>query len=308
MWVVYRVVLVCYAVFLCASLEAFADDEDLLSFFRRPEDAVTARPRLDIRQPESAVSSPVQVFFSDKGRVFSPLLADPREAQFHLGFMRETKTDAMLMDMSFGGDLGFLRYDVSASENLSITIRGLMTARFEFLSESFDLLNVDFVGGPAWGYRYGNNSFELFFYHQSSHLGDETLECGERQRIDYSREALRVLWSHHFDLLRLYGGPTINFRSDPNSLQGRLSLQLGAERTFLVWGERLYGAVDLQSKQENDWYVNLSVQFGLDIGAPEETVNRQRLFLEFFQGFSNMGQFHNEREFYIMFGIAYNFG
>ena len=244
--------------------------------------------------------------FSDKGRVFEPLLADPREAQFRMGFLRETKTNETNWDIVFGADLGLARARLSDTEDISLTVRGLVASRFEFGSDSFDLLNADFIGGPALGYRRGNDSFEAFLYHESSHLGDETLERGDRDRIDFSFEAFRLLWSRRFEELRVYGGPTYKFSAEPDELDGRTTVQLGAERTFSVRGFPMYWAVDVQSKEEHDWDLNVAAQVGFDLGDSAWIYRQQRVFVEYFQGFSNMGQFYDERERYILVGLAFH--
>jgi hypothetical protein len=84
-------------------------------------------------------------------------------------------------------------------------------------------------------------------------------------------------------------------------------LQGGIERKFRWHDMPMYAALDLQSKQENDWDVNLAAQLGVYLGNSKEVRNQQRLFITLFNGFSNMGQFYNERELQVLLGIGFNF-
>jgi len=245
-------------------------------------------------------------WFSDRGRAFAPLLADPREAQVRVGFIYDKHEDKFL-DLGFGGDVGLLRDSTDDGRLFSLTVRGLMTARFQFFSESFDMYNTDFIGGPAAGFRYKATAFELFLYHQSSHLGDDKIANGEREAIDYSREAVRFLASHEFPGLRIYGGPTFNFRGEPDDLDKAFIMQGGAERPFRLLGREMYAAVDVQLREENDWDANLSAQIGMQLGNPAKVHHRQRVFIEYFTGHSNMGQYYDEHERYVMLGLGYNF-
>ncbi len=245
-------------------------------------------------------------FYSDQGRAFAPLLADPREAQVRIGFLQDKDGDSFF-ELGMGGDLGLLRGRFSETEIFTATVRGLIIARFDVGSDSFDMQNADFIGGLALGYRRDDNSAELLIYHQSSHLGDEVLDDGQRTRIDYSRETLRLLGAHQFDSLRLYGGPSLHLRADPDALQGKLTLQCGAEYDLPpAWGP-CYVAIDFQCKEENDWVTNFAVQLGIKLGDPAIVDRQQRLFLEYFHGYSNMGQYFDQRQSHIMVGLSFAF-
>ena len=243
-------------------------------------------------------------FWSDKGRVFKSLKADPREAVFRFGHLVDQDGNTY-EDMDFGGDLGLVYAEFPHGGKFSLTCRGLFTARFDLVSESFDLLNTDFIGGAAAGYQWGADSLELFFYHQSSHLGDEILDRDERERIDYGRETIRFLWSHEWNRFRFYGGPSYHIHALPEELDRKLWLQAGAEYRFFIKNRPLFIAGDFQSREEHDWSVNASGQIGFELGNPEKTSNRQWIFGEAFAGYSNMGQFWDRWERYLMIGVGY---
>ncbi len=244
--------------------------------------------------------------FSDRGRVFPPLLADPKEAQFRLGFLGDFHGSAFL-DFVFGGDAALARVDYDNGRMCSLTVRGLVSPRFQFNSSSFDLLNTDFQGGLALGTSKGDTACEWYLFHQSSHLGDEVLDSGLREKIDYSKEGLRFLTSRRLGPLRLYGGPTVNFRTDPDEYEETLVLQAGAEYAFMQDTRPMFLALDLRSRQGNDWNVNATAQFAVELGDPKVVKRRHRLFVELFTGYSDMGQYYNESESRVLIGVAYNF-
>ncbi len=242
--------------------------------------------------------------FDDDRRAFRPLRADPREAALRLGILYDNHSDTMF-DFGIGGDLGLYRREVRGG-NLTLSGRGQIVSRFQFNSESFDLLNTDFIGGAALGWTRGVHEMELYFYHVSSHLGDEKLDFGERDRVNYARESIRFLYSRQLGRWRLYGGPTITLSGDDVATENRVTLQLGTEVDFRLWDLPMYAGLDLQGRQTHDFRPNVTTVLGLKLGNPARH-DPVRLYLEFFDGYSNMGQYFDERERYIMGGLGYDF-
>ena len=244
-------------------------------------------------------------WFSGTDRAFARLLADQREVQIRAGMATARHGDTF-GDVVIGGDLAIFSRTRRDDWADSLTLRGLFTARFHMNSESTNLLNTDYVGGLAYGSRFGGDSWDLFLYHQSSHLGDEPLDFGDRARIDYGREAVRFLWSHHFtDAFRVYGGPTFNFSGMP-FLRYKTTAQAGAEYAFAPWGRPMYVAADVQARETNDWRPGLNIQVGMELGDPDSPDRHPRIFVEFFTGYSNMGQYWNVYETSFMVGFGYD--
>jgi len=269
-----------------------------------PALAMAERP-----EPEAARTARAEktglVFFGDRGRAFAPVWADPREALLRFGFSYED--DDFFEDLVWGADLGVVEYNWADGTRFSLTARGLLSARFAFDSESFDLLNTDFIFGAAFGLGRPRWSAEALVFHQSSHLGDEILDRGERDRIDFSFEAVRLLADRRWGRTRIYGGPTIKVRADPDYQEGKVILQAGFEHGFDLWRRPFFIGLDLQSRQENDWDLNLNAQLGLILGDPLSGSNKQRLLLEYFNGRSNMGQFFDRWESRFFLGLGYSF-
>ena len=245
------------------------------------------------------------VWFSDRGRALRPLLADQREAQFRGGFMTARHGDTF-GDAGVGGDIALLRCDRPEDRAESLSIRALFTARFQMNSESTNQLNTDYLAGLAYGRRYGDQAWEAYLYHQSSHLGDETLDFMHRERIDYGKEVARFLWSYDVaEGLRVYGGPAFNVSGEP-FLRYKTNFQAGAEYSFGAWGQDMYLATDVQCREVNDWRPGVNTQIGMHLGDPEKVKHRPRIFAEVYTGYSNMGQFFDVYETSFLIGMGFN--
>jgi len=244
-------------------------------------------------------------FFAQEGRAFAPLRADPREARFRFGILYSD--DGFFEDVAFGGDLAFLSVRFPSEGLLTITGRGLITGRFDVTSRSFDLANTDFIGGVATGLRWGMFSCELLFFHQSSHLGDEILERGERARIDLGYEALRLLADWRWRFLRLIGGVEVAVHAYPGELIGRTLLEAGVETTLSPGNVPLFVALDIQGRVDRPLLQGACVQAGIGLGPADAERRLQYVFIELFAGRSAMGQFYADRERYILLGLSYLF-
>ena len=243
--------------------------------------------------------------FPDEPRAFRPLLADQREAQIRVGFMYG-RHGQKFADLGFGGDIGLARKDISPTDAMTVSVRGLMTARFNTCASSFPQQNTDYFGGVAFGHRFGSSAYEVYLFHQSAHLGDEVLDSGERQRINFGREAVRVLLSHDFGNLRIYAGPTTNMTASESFLRGKTALQAGAEYRCRQWGRLMYAALDAQANEETNWRPGVTGQLGVQLTDGPTMRRSARVFLEFYNGYSRMGQFWNVYESFVMLGVAYN--
>jgi len=262
------------------------------------------------RQDKKSYPTPWE-FFTGTDRPMPALLADPREAGVRLATLYD-RDGNWLLDFAVGGDVVLAERSWAARKRLALGLRGLVTGRLDICETSFPVLNTDYSFGLALGYQAGGHVLELYLYHESSHLGDEVMEAGDRTRIDYSREAVRLLWSYllpqwNAGRLRVYFGPTFNLRATPDAIAQKIILQAGAEFFFSLMNLPMYAALDLQSKEETNWGANLTTQLGFFLGSQANTRHRPRIYIEFYNGFSNMGQFFNEYDRYIVLAFGYNF-
>ena len=162
------------------------------------------------------------------------------------------------------------------------------------------------------GYRYGDFSALGRLFHQSSHVGDEFLIRNRvRNRVNLSYESVDLRLSHEFfdDAFRLYGGGGYLFDQEPASLKP-WSVQWGAEfRSPWPGPESMWrpiAGVDVQSREENDWHVDVSVRAGVQFEGVLASRNLQ-LLLEYFRGHSPNGQFYRQKLDYIGLGVHFHF-
>ncbi len=253
----------------------------------------------------SSIALPAAVdYFSDAPRAFKSLLADPREAQFRVGYLKTGEKNSYL-DMVMGGQLNIVNIILENGHILNIGLKGLISSRFQFASKSFDLQNSDYIGGLTVVFGRNTTFLELFHSHQSSHFGDDLVASNPAIFKNYSYESVRLLFSKEFVFpLRVYGGPKLIYRADPEELLMKSHIILGATY-FPELINDLYFALNFESKQENDWTVDSAFTVGYMLGEGAKVQRRQRLFLEIYNGYSPMGQLSKIREFSVLAGFAF---
>ncbi|MBW2448364.1 MAG: DUF1207 domain-containing protein, partial [Deltaproteobacteria bacterium] len=213
--------------------------------------------------------------FLPPGDLFAPLIADPRWPHFSASYQNYVRSGDELGNVaavSFGDVIPFLRRNGPGETTWEIALHAGVFSIFDIDAESFDLINSDFMVGPALNVRHGRFSAMLRLFHQSSHLGDEFLLRRETDRINLSYEAVDAILSWDAkEWLRLYGGGGVLVHREPADLD-RVSFQAGAEfqspRTWASGLLRPIFALDVQSLQENGWDFDVSARLGLQIESP----------------------------------------
>ena len=249
----------------------------------------------------SVAETPGISWLSRTPLVFEPLHADPRWPHFSASYELYRGNDDL-------GRVGAARFGESFSlyrnstkkEQWDIGLQAGVFAIFDLDAKSADLVNADYFFGPAFAWRRGAWSALGRVYHQSSHLGDEYLLRTGAPRLNISYEVLDALVSWDAtDALRLYAGGGWLMHTD-TPLE-RWIVEAGAE----LFGPALSGAVrplvalDVQSRQQNDWSRDTSVRAGIQIEDPGAKGMRMQVLLEYYRGRSPNGQFfEHDIEFY----------
>jgi len=261
-----------------------------------------------VGNPGGEPPAPQEFVFLPERRLFAPLLADPRWPHFSASYQRYLG-DEELRDVgspTFGESFPMLQTSAPFEGRFELGLQAGVFSTFDFDSESFDLINSDFLGAITGTWARRNLSARVRFYHQSSHLGDEFLLRNSVERVNLSFEALDLLVSYDAnEWLRLYGGGGLLVRSDPSDLNPG-SLQFGVElsspRTFLGGFARPVAAADVQLSGESDWEPDLSVRVGLQFESPRLRGRRLLFLLEYYDGRSPNGQFFERDIRYIGLG------
>jgi hypothetical protein len=143
--------------------------------------------------------------------------------------------------------------------------------------------------------------------HDSSHLGDEYIENTGRRRIEYTREELLVGMRYDLSMaLSSYVeyGHAHTLRNEDLMEEGRLQLGLELEPQSIWWNRRLapFAALDVSAYEEDDWEENLCVQLGVVLPGAGRG-GKWRVGVEYYDGRSTIGEFFQERERHVAFGI-----
>ncbi len=253
---------------------------------------------------EQQAAKKIEVEPLPPGPLFKPLLADPREPRFSVNWQRH-RTEALnfdAADISIGEYVGFAEGE-RGDGRYQIGLQGGVFALFNLDSDSFDLINADYLIGFPLSWRRHAWSARVRLYHQSSHLGDEFLLGNPGiDRVNLSYEVVDGILSHEWQRWRLYGGGGAIVHSDPDLKAGLA--QLGGEYIWgTIWdGVDLTLGADLKGTDEQDWSVNQSYRAGLSFTRSTREV---RLLLQHYRGYSPNGQFFTERLRYTGLGLYF---
>jgi len=262
--------------------------------------------------------------FLSPGRLFDPLLADPRWPHFYAAYnfysdyADEGQADQeveRVASTGLGETLAFIGKSYSDGFRWQAGLQAGVFSIFDLDTRSYDLVNTDFFLGPYASFRYEDWSLLTRLYHQSSHLGDEYLlrpgiSGSARENLSY--EAVDAVLSYELSCgLRAYAGAGYLINTSPSGIK-RWSAQYGAEWyapfTFgATDGIRPVIAADLQHREQENWDMDYSVRAGLQFEDPGRAGSRLLLMLEYYDGSSPNGQFYTDRIEYMGLGLHFYF-
>ena len=257
-------------------------------------------------------------FYLSPGRLFEPILADPRWPHFFASYNHYSQSHGVNLtdtaSVGFGETISLARKTYQNGFRIEGGVQAGVFAIFDLDSDSFDLINADYFVGPYVAARLGDFSLLGRVFHQSSHLGDEFLLRGaaeQESRVNLSYEAIDLLASYELPYgFRVYGGGGWLFDTDPGDLKPWM-IQYGAEwrspQTILAGSMRPIAAVDMQNHEDNNWSLNYSIRAGVQFEDPNRFSQRMQLMLEFYDGHSPNGQFYIDRIVYYGVGLHFYF-
>lgn len=272
-----------------------------------PRGVDTAAPPAEAEAPRS--EGHLATGFLKAGRLFDPLIADPRWPHFGASYHHYTGSDSQFRNVgavSFGESFSLYRGDGPLGGQWEAGLQAAVFAIFDLDGESSDLINADYYVALAGSYRHGDWQALVRFFHQSSHLGDEFVLSNRVDRVNLSYEGIGLIVSRYVadEALRLYAGGSYLVRRDPEDLEPA-AVQYGLE-LYSPWhltrGIRPVAAVDLQNRQQNSWAVDVSARAGLEFEGVQVLGRKLQLMVEYFNGHSPNGQFYRERVSYIGLG------
>lgn len=247
-----------------------------------------------------------------RGRLFQPLIADPRWPHFSVAYHyyldnTELKNAGAT---SFGESIALLRGETSGGWRWQLDIQAGVFAVFDLDAASMDLINADYWVGFPLSYQKGPFSGVVRIFHQSSHLGDEFLLRNTVERVNLSYESIDAKFSYDLsDWLRLYAGGGYIFHREPSELKPwsiHYGIELKTRETFLEVLRPVAGA-DFKNWEENNWHPDVSVRLGFQLESERKLGRRMQFMLEYFKGHSPHGQFYSREIEYLGIGTHFYF-
>ncbi len=262
---------------------------------------------------EEAPSGSGEFRFLPNKDLFSPLVADPREAQFSARVERYNKElngepnsfDACVV--SFGDYLPVFEYEFEKGDTFQFSVDGVMYALFNLDTPSWDLINTDYMFGFNGSYRFSENwTTRLRLFHVSSHLGDEfVLDNPDIERKNSSYEDLEFMLAYSPGHWRLYGGGAYVVRSNSLINLDPWRARIGVEYRYPLGTPDmdLLFAVHLDAKERTNWRIARSLMAGLVFLKSD--AREVRFMTNYYRGSSVQGQFFEETLEYFGFGFYF---
>jgi hypothetical protein len=261
-------------------------------------------------------------------QLFPSPVANPREPMFDAGLVMTNLFDGTRLPAdrpplifpdpaavahevqaitAMGGTIPAWRAASWPEGGVLVGVQAGVFGRFRIESPARDLVAADWIVGLPIQVRKGRLSARLRPFHWSAHMGDELMQNAAAVRIPFSFEALDLLVGYQaLGPLRFYGGGSVNFHSDTETLpslqrlgmKDRGQIQLGMDAESLHWHNDRLGYIvglDWQSAERTDWAGQLSAAAGLSFHNDGYAAH---LRARFFTGPSPLGQFFRTRETY----------
>jgi hypothetical protein len=239
-------------------------------------------------------------------------IADPQRTTFALQRMYFSESDIIdtgtpRFGLKLGGRLGLLRIHPEGNPDRGFQVNLEVGFNGQFDHEnSQDNVGWDGIYSLIFYYKpWERTAFRFGAHHTSSHRGDEYIERTGRLRIGYTREELLIGVSRRIgERWHLYGeaGSAHDIGERPLQDRGRLQAGLQYETEPIIWKNRLgwYAAIDLSAYEERDWETNVALQSGLVLKTHGHA---WRVGVEYYNGRSWIGEFFQDDESYVSFGI-----
>ena len=275
-------------------------------------EAAAAAPAVSPGAAPAAVSA-LPTGFLPTGHLFQPLLADPRWPHFSASYRYYLDHPDLthVGAVSFGETIPLFRGNSFADSQWEAGIQAGVFALFQMDAPSKDLLNADYFASVYGAWRRGPLSALGRVFHQSSHLGDELLLRSRVERINLTYESVDLKLSYDLPWgFRMYGGGGYLFDQEPETLKpwtAQGGVEFRSPRTLAAGHVRPVAAVDLQTREENRWNLDVSVRGGIQLENVRVFDRSLQLLVEYFHGNSPDGQFYKRRVDYLGLGAHFHF-
>lgn len=263
------------------------------------------------------------IWFPQMTELFQPLVADPRNVTYILGYRAGDEVIGVkTANISLGDDFAIYRWvDAIYHGDVQIGIEAGIWSVFNLqpnpdIAGGTELVNTDFYVGIPITYAKDKWSFRLRAYHISGHLGDEyIINHPTVKRVNPSNEYVDLAVSYQAtEAIRVYAMPGAIVHSDPSYKWQPMYIQYGTEARFLgykFYYQKVHGTLFLamhwRNFQQLDWNFDGTYRFGYEVSKLQGIGRKLRLFVGYHHGYSLEGQFAKERTHYWEFDLNYGF-
>jgi len=255
-----------------------------------PDEAYFAAPAASLREPVFALRALWSPVF--RGRT-NPAERPPFDFPGEEGIDKELQGEAAL-----GGSFRLWSPAQWEDGGVSVGIQAGVFGRFRLEVSSSGLVSSDWVVALPVEAAWGRWSSRVRLTHWSAHLGDEMIEKGGAERIDFTSESLDGLMAYQVGRVRLYGGGGIVTRSSLENedqlgtdFSDNALVRFGADASWFLGSDGDLGldaGLDWQSSGRADWNGQLSAILGVTARNGDQSVQLRGVFHD---GPSPMGQF-----------------
>ena len=243
------------------------------------------------------------------GDLFEPLLADPTESRFFLGYRYTDLANDSIGVGSLGEVFGLYRWEnvFGPDQDIQLNFEGNAIGYFN-LSEQADIFSTDFHIGFPIVYRYQDFASRFRVMHRSGHIGDEYIFDNPQilnipiDDRNVSDNYVDWVQSYGPDGWRVYGGA--RYIWDPQPERDKWELLFGGE--YRPWPHLsihpVMGAHFLV-QEEFDWVVNQRYVAGVEVSNWPFRNRTLQFLLEYYEGKEIALPFYRQDGDYIGFGI-----
>ncbi|MFB9864533.1 DUF1207 domain-containing protein [Rufibacter immobilis] len=248
--------------------------------------------------------------FLPNNRYFETVMFDPKEWQNSASIVRyrvrkgqgNSRDFTTITPVSIAVEGGLIQWATGKpgeNNGIQIGIAAGVFSQFNLESDSWDLLNADYIVGIPVTFRHDGWSGRFRIFHQSSHLGDEFLLNGDispEQRKNLSFEMVEFLGSRDIGPTRLYAGVAAALHQDKEDNRERFQYHAGIENKFFLKStKRLLFVVgaDVKGEKEYDYFPSTKAGLGIEFRNPEQNTHRLRIAGEYYYGYQPYSQFED---------------
>lgn len=226
-----------------------------------------------------------------------------------------SEVDGMrVWDVTLGARVGLWRYGTNDKggerpDGWQLDMDGAVMPRLFPETESTMLVASDYRFGLTQTYGNGPFQAKAGYAHLSSHIGDEYLLANPSfQRLNYVRDSVLIALGYYVDDdVRIYGEIAYALGAEDGAKP--LELQYGIEYSPIPVGRAIgapFAAINCDLREELGLDGDLVVQAGWQ-WRRTASGHRFRVGAQYYDGYSEQGEFFDVRERKLGFGIWYDF-